>query len=97
MLSNCLSWLEFVIRGGQAVLVASKPISLIMSSLVALLEAPTLVRSPLLHDKMVRLLLTMLGPQLDVARRTVGSGLGRTVMMPGKCEKCEAIWERRDS
>ncbi|GAX86675.1 hypothetical protein CEUSTIGMA_g14083.t1, partial [Chlamydomonas eustigma] len=91
ILSNCLSWLEFVIRGGQAVVVASKPVSLIMSTVVTLLEAPTLVRSPLLHDKMVKLLLTMLGPQLDVARRTAGSGLGRTVMMPGEAALVSAV------
>ena len=54
-----------------------------MSSIAALLDSPKAVRSPVLHDKAVKLLLAMLGPQLDVARRTMGSGLGRTVMRPG--------------
>ena len=64
-------------------MVASKPISIIMSSLVVLLDNPKAVRSPILHDKAVKLLLAMLGPQLDVQRRTAGSALGRTVMMTG--------------
>ena len=55
-----------------------------MASVAALLDSPRAVRSPILHDKAVKLLLAMLGPQLDVARRTAGGGLGRTAMMPGE-------------
>ena len=74
----------------KAVVIASKPIGVIMSSIAALLDSPKAVRSPVLHDKAVKLLLAMLGPQLDVARRTVGSGLGRTVMRPGAPGECNA-------
>ena len=63
---------------------ASKPVGIIMASVAALLDSPRAVRSPILHDKAVKLLLAMLGPQLDVARRTAGGGLGRTAMMPGE-------------
>lgn len=65
-------------------MIASKPIGIIMSSIATLLDSPKAVRSPILHDKAVKLLLAMLGPQLDVARRTAGSGLGMTVMRPGR-------------
>ena len=71
-------------------MIASKPIGVIMSSIAALLDSPKAVRSPVLHDKAVKLLLAMLGPQLDVARRTMGSGLGRTVMRPGAPGECNA-------
>jgi hypothetical protein len=53
-----------------------------MASLVALLDHPKCVRSSLLHDRIIKLMMAMLGPQLDVSRRTAGA-LGRTIMMPG--------------
>eukprot|EP00955_Chlamydomonas_euryale_P109300 365920-Chlamydomonas_euryale.AAC.27 len=90
-LSNALTWLDFVIRGGQAVLVASKPLGVVMASVARILDRPAAVRSPLLHDKVVNLMLTMLGPQLDVSRRTVGSSLGRTVMLPGEAALVSAV------
>ena len=49
---------------------ASKPVGIIMASVAALLDSPRAVRSPILHDKAVKLLLAMLGPQLDVGIRT---------------------------
>ncbi len=47
-----------------------------------------LVRSPVMSDKMVRLLLTMLAPQLGVAKRVEDGGRGAlapTMQRPGVC------------
>jgi len=41
------------------------------------------IRSTLLHDKIVSLLLSMLGPQLELEGRTMKSKLGVTIMRPG--------------
>jgi hypothetical protein len=54
-----------------------------MGSLLTLLEHPSQVASLLVVAKLVHLLLSMLAPQIDVGRRTMGA-LGKTYMRPGE-------------
>ena len=49
---------------------------------MVLVQSPGEVRSLLVLHKLIHLLLVMLAPQIDVARRTVGA-LGKTYMRPG--------------
>uniref|UniRef100_A0A7S3VL76 Ubiquitin conjugation factor E4 core domain-containing protein n=1 Tax=Dunaliella tertiolecta TaxID=3047 RepID=A0A7S3VL76_DUNTE len=91
VLADSLSWLSFVIRSGQAVFIASKDIGTLTSGLVALLNNTQCVRSTLLHDKIVSLLLSMLGPQLEVESRTIKGKLGATIMRPGEAALIAAV------
>lgn len=81
-LSDALTWLGALINYGQSELVASKPVGLLIDSLVTLLDSPSCVRSPLIHNKIVTLLMSMMAPQL--AGR--GGRLGRGHLSPGRCQ-----------
>ncbi len=73
VLKDMASWLCFVIRSGHADQVAGVPgLPALMDCLTGLLQRSDLVRSALVHSKIVELLLAMLAPHLD-SRRTRGA------------------------
>lgn len=68
------AWLSFVIQNGQADLVASCRLDVLIAFLTEMLQRLELVQSPLVHAKIVELLLTMLSPQLGRGRRRGNPG-----------------------
>ena len=62
-------WLSFVIQSGQADLVASCRLDVLIAFLTEMLQRLELVQSPIVHAKIVELLLAMLSPQLGRRRR----------------------------
>ena len=71
------AWLGFVIRYGQPDLVASCRLDVLIAFMVEMLQRGELVQSPIIHAKIVELLLTMLSPQLGRHR---GRGVPMTVL-----------------
>ena len=63
IIRDMTAWLSFVIRGGQPDLVASCRLDVLIAFLVEMLQRGDLVQSPIIHAKIVELLLTMLLPQ----------------------------------
>lgn len=63
VIRDMTAWLSFVIRGGQPDLVASCRLDVLIAFLVEMLQRGDLVQSPIIHAKIVELLLTMLLPQ----------------------------------
>eukprot|EP00884_Botryococcus_braunii_P016263 jgi/Botrbrau1/331/Bobra.0022s0288.1 len=83
VVKDMASWLCFVIRSGHADQVAGVPgLSTLMDCLTGLLQRSDLVRSALVHSKIVELLLAMLAPHLD-SRRSRGA-LGPSLMGTGE-------------
>ncbi|KAL6746135.1 ubiquitin elongating factor core-domain-containing protein [Haematococcus lacustris] len=74
VLGDAVAWLTYIVHSGLAVHVASKDVGALTAGLVALLERPDCVASVLLHDKLARLLLAMLGPHLSVTQRAAKTG-----------------------
>ena len=68
VIRDLTAWLSFVIRYGQPDLVASCRLDVLVAFLVEMLQRVDLVQSPIIHAKMVELLLTMLSPQLSRRR-----------------------------
>ena len=68
VIRDMTAWLSFVIRGGQPDLVASCRLDILIAFLVEMLQRGDLVQSPIIHAKIVELLLTMLSPQLGRRR-----------------------------
>ncbi|MEW5299691.1 MAG: hypothetical protein WDW36_002681 [Sanguina aurantia] len=87
VLSDALTWLSALIDYGQPEIVASKPVGLLIDSLVTLLDSPTCVRSPLIHNKIVTLLMSMMAPQLATSR----GRLGRGHLSPGQSALVAAV------
>ena len=75
------------------------PPGLLMSGLVTLLDHPECVRSTLLHNKLVSLLLAMVGPQLDSSKRARpgSSMLAPTYLRPGEAALVAAVLSSRCS
>lgn len=69
VIRDMTAWLSFVIQHGQADLVASCRLDLLIAFLTEMLQRLELVQSPIVHAKIVELLLTMLSPQLGRGRR----------------------------
>lgn len=64
VIRDMTAWLGFVIRYGQPDLVASCRLDVLIAFTVEMLQRGDLVQSPIIHAKIVELLLTMLSPQL---------------------------------
>lgn len=69
VIRDMTAWLSFVIQNGQADLVASCRLDLLIAFLTEMLQRGELVQSPIVHAKIVELLLMMLSPQLGRGRR----------------------------
>ena len=78
------SWLIFVIRHGQALLYGDVDISLLMESLVELIERKDLVKSPLVSSKIVELMSAMIAPTVEGQQRSAGRLFGRIISRPGE-------------
>eukprot|EP00798_Chlamydomonas_sp_ICE-L_P010125 gene10125-8025_t len=87
---DAVSWLNFVLYWGKPAFLASKPIGLLMSALIAMLDSPECVRSTLVHNKIIELLLAMLSPQLR-ANKSGDTGLGRRAMQTGEAALVSAV------
>ncbi|PNW74777.1 hypothetical protein CHLRE_12g510300v5 [Chlamydomonas reinhardtii] len=74
-LGDALDWLTAVLYAGRADLVASKPIAVIMRAVVSLLNANDAVRSAMLQNKIVNLLLAMLASQIQNVQAREARGL----------------------
>ncbi|EFJ50717.1 hypothetical protein VOLCADRAFT_116740 [Volvox carteri f. nagariensis] len=74
-LGDALDWLTAVLYAGRADLVASKPIAVIMRAMVTLLNANDVVRSAMLQNKIINLLLAMLASQLQNVQAREARGL----------------------
>eukprot|EP00803_Ostreobium_quekettii_P001409 evm.model.scf_992.6 EVM.evm.TU.scf_992.6 scf_992:30174-39528(+) len=88
------SWLIFIIRGGQALLFGDVDISLLMESLVELIERRDLVRSPLVASKIVELMSVMVSPTtslLNAQQVNPGAVVGRVVTRPGEATLVAAV------
>ncbi|GIL70129.1 hypothetical protein Vretifemale_999 [Volvox reticuliferus] len=75
VLGDALDWLTSVLYAGRADLVAAKPIAVIMRAVVTLLNANDIVRSAMLQNKIVNLLLAMLASQLQNVQAREARGL----------------------
>ncbi|GIL47684.1 hypothetical protein Vafri_4440 [Volvox africanus] len=75
VLGDALDWLTAVLYAGRADLVAAKPIAVIMRAVVTLLNANDVVRSAMLQNKIVNLLLAMLASQLQNVQAREARGL----------------------
>lgn len=82
VIRDMTAWLSFVIRGGQPDLVASCRLDVLIAFLVEMLQRGDLVQSPIIHAKIVELLLTMLLPQPG-RRRGRGAALPHAMTLPG--------------
>ncbi|MEW5312636.1 MAG: hypothetical protein WDW38_004255 [Sanguina aurantia] len=102
VLSDALTWLSALIDYRQPEIVASKPVGLLIDSLPVLSgagvcpssplagdspDSPTCVRSPLIHNKIVTLLMSMMAPQLATSR----GRLGRGHLSPGQSALVAAV------
>ncbi|GLC54869.1 hypothetical protein PLESTB_000914600 [Pleodorina starrii] len=74
-LGDALEWLTAVLYAGRADLVAAKPIAVIMRAVVTLLNANDVVRSAMLQNKIINLLLAMLASQLQNVQAREARGL----------------------
>ncbi|GFR44877.1 hypothetical protein Agub_g6220, partial [Astrephomene gubernaculifera] len=85
-LGDAVDWLVAVLYAGRADLVAAKPIGVILRAVVTLLNAKDVVRSAVLQDKLVGLLLAMLASQLSnvQARQARGLALAPDRMSTGE-------------
>ncbi|KAL3133458.1 hypothetical protein ABBQ38_007321 [Trebouxia sp. C0009 RCD-2024] len=72
VIRDMTAWLSFVIRGGQPDLVAACRLDVLIAFLVEMLQRGDLVQSPIIHAKIVELLLTMLLPGQPGRRRAKG-------------------------
>lgn len=63
VIRDMTAWLSFVIQNGQADLVASCRLDVLIAFLTEMLQRLELVQSPIVHAKIVELLLVMLSPQ----------------------------------
>lgn len=84
VIRDMTAWLSFVIRGGQPDLVASCRLDVLIAFLVEMLQRGDLVQSPIIHAKIVELLLTMLSPQLG-RQRGRGMGLCPSYLCSSSC------------
>ena len=83
VIRDMTAWLSFVIRGGQPDIVASCRLDRLIAFLVEMLQRGELVQSPIVHAKIVELLLTMLSPQLGRRRsRGMLKSTSMSIMMP---------------
>ena len=69
VIRDMTGWLSFVIQSGQADLVASCRLDILISFLTEMLQRLELVQSPIVHAKICALLLAMLSPQLGRRRQ----------------------------
>ena len=72
VLRDLAAWLSFVVRMGQAILLGSMPMGLVVDTITGLLQAPHLVRSAVVQFRLVELLQAMLAPQLRGSGRPQG-------------------------
>lgn len=79
VIRDMTAWLSFVIRGGQPDLVAACRLDVLIAFLVEMLQRGDLVQSPIIHAKIVELLLTMLLPGQPGRRRAKGATLSDAI------------------
>lgn len=93
VIRDMTAWLSFVIRSGQPDLVAACRLDVLIAFLVEMLQRGSLVQSPIIHAKIVELLLTMLLPGQSGRRRGTGTtniSEARVMHKYVACKECGA-------